>query len=85
MGGGALPKQQQVLWGSRPPRVTEPARPAGQQFRTGQRVYHARFGEGLVIESRAIGNDEEVSVVFEEAGLKRLMASFANMEIITEK
>jgi DNA helicase II / ATP-dependent DNA helicase PcrA len=85
MGGGALPKQQQVLWGSRPPRVTEPARPAGQHFRTGQRVYHARFGEGLVIESRAIGNDEEVSVVFEEAGLKRLMASFANMEIITEK
>jgi DNA helicase II / ATP-dependent DNA helicase PcrA len=85
LGGGALPKQQQVLWSSKPARVTEPARAQGQQFRTGQRVYHARFGEGLVIESRAIGNDEEVSVVFEEAGLKRLMASFANMEIITEK
>ena len=25
---------------------------------------------------------EEVSVVFEEAGLKRLMASFANMELL---
>lgn len=55
---------------------------AGPQFRAGQRVMHPRFGEGIVIESRPSGSDEEVSVVFDEAGLKRLMASFANMEIL---
>ncbi len=79
--------RHQTTWGksSRPPRISEDdstASPAGQQFKSGQRVFHARFGEGIVIESRRSGNDEEVSVVFEEAGLKRLMASFANMELL---
>jgi len=50
------------------------------QFRAGQRVWHATFGEGLVIESRADREDEIVTVVFEEAGLKRLMASLAHLE-----
>ena len=50
------------------------------QFHAGQRVRHATFGEGLVIESRADGDDEIVTVAFEEVGLKRLMASFANLE-----
>jgi DNA helicase-2/ATP-dependent DNA helicase PcrA len=78
--------RHQTTWGSRPPRITDedesPKVPTGQQFKSGQRVFHARFGEGIVIESRATGGDEEVSVIFEEAGLKRLMASFANMEIL---
>jgi DNA helicase-2/ATP-dependent DNA helicase PcrA len=52
------------------------------QFKAGQRVLHPRFGEGIVVESRVLGGDEEVSVVFAESGVKRLMASFANMEIL---
>lgn len=54
------------------------------QFRAGQRVRHATFGEGLVIESRVDGSDEIVSVAFEEAGLKRLMASYARLERLGE-
>jgi DNA helicase-2/ATP-dependent DNA helicase PcrA len=50
------------------------------QFRAGQRVRHATFGEGLVIESRIDGSDEMVTVHFEDVGLKRLMASFAHLE-----
>ena len=49
-------------------------------FRAGQRVQHATFGEGLVVESRADRDDEMVTVVFEEVGLKRLMASLAHLE-----
>jgi DNA helicase-2/ATP-dependent DNA helicase PcrA len=56
------------------------ARPAELQFRAGQRVRHAVFGEGLVIESRAAGDDELVAVHFEEVGLKRLAANFAHLE-----
>jgi DNA helicase-2/ATP-dependent DNA helicase PcrA len=59
-------------------RPAEEARVA--QFRAGQRVRHPKFGEGIVIESRLRRDDEEVSVVFEEAGIKRLLASFANLE-----
>jgi len=50
------------------------------QFYAGQRVQHATFGEGLVIESRADGSDEIVTVAFEDVGLKRLMASLAHLK-----
>lgn len=49
-------------------------------FRVGMRVLHLKFGEGIVMESRIVGNDEEVTVVFEGQGVKRLMASFAKLE-----
>jgi DNA helicase II / ATP-dependent DNA helicase PcrA len=49
-------------------------------FRAGQRVKHATFGEGVVIETRLERNDEEVTVAFKKAGIKRLLASFANLQ-----
>lgn len=60
----------------------EPAAPSGPQFHSGQRVRHAKFGEGMVIESKLTGNDEEVHVAFPGAGVKRLAASFAKLEIL---
>jgi DNA helicase II / ATP-dependent DNA helicase PcrA len=45
-------------------------------------VRHAKFGEGIVIESKLTGQDEEVSVAFKEFGIKRLAASFAKLEIV---
>ena len=56
------------------------ARLALPQFRAGQRVRHATFGEGLVVGSRADRDDEIVTVAFEDVGLKRLMASLARLE-----
>jgi hypothetical protein len=38
------------------------------------------FGEGIVIESKVTGADEEVTVAFEEKGIKRLLSSFAKLE-----
>ncbi len=57
-----------------PPPTRQPA------FRAGQRVKHATFGEGIVIETRIERNDEEVTVAFKKAGIKRLLASFANLQ-----
>ena len=56
----------------------EPART--RSFRSGQRVKHAKFGEGVVIESRLDRNDEEVTIAFKKAGIKRLLVSFANLK-----
>jgi DNA helicase-2/ATP-dependent DNA helicase PcrA len=50
------------------------------EFRAGQRVRHPKFGEGIVIESRLQRDDEEVSVVFEDVGIKRLLVSFAGLK-----
>ena len=54
------------------------------RYRAGQRVAHKAFGEGIVLASRLQGNDEIVTVNFEEGGEKRLMASFAPMEVLEE-
>ena len=54
------------------------------KYKSGQRVRHAKFGEGMVIESQAKSGDEEVTVSFsnKQHGIKRLAASFANLEIM---
>jgi len=62
----------------------EPRRSAQLRFHAGQRVRHATFGEGLVVESRADGGDEMVTVVFDGAGLKRLMANIARLDRLDE-
>jgi len=65
--------------------VPKPKRAApvsGLRFSPGQRVHHPRFGEGIVVMSRLSGDDEEVSVAFTGRGVKRLLASFANLQIL---
>ena len=52
------------------------------QFKTGDQVCHPKFGQGMVIESVVVGGDEEVTVAFEDQGLKCLLASFARLEKI---
>jgi DNA helicase-2/ATP-dependent DNA helicase PcrA len=52
------------------------------QFKTGDRVRHPKFGPGMVIESVVAGSDEEVTIAFEDRGLKRLLVSFAHLEKI---
>jgi DNA helicase-2/ATP-dependent DNA helicase PcrA len=52
------------------------------KYKPGQRVYHAKFGEGVVLDSHRFGEDEEVTINFEEFGQKRLAASFANLRIL---
>ncbi|WP_376789486.1 ATP-dependent helicase [Thermoflexus sp.] len=63
---------------------TPVASPSSLRFRPGMRVRHPQFGEGLVLESRRAGPDEEVVVMFEEVGLKRLLAGFANLQILPD-
>ncbi len=46
------------------------------RFAAGDRVVHRVFGEGVVLESRPDGDDEQVTVAFEEVGLKRVMGSY---------
>ena len=67
----------------KPKRATPTTR--SLRYSPGQRVHHPRFGEGIVITSRLSGDDEEVSVAFAGKGVKRLLASFANLQILDDK
>ncbi|MBN1121670.1 MAG: UvrD-helicase domain-containing protein [Anaerolineae bacterium] len=66
----------------RPPRARTVIAGPAQAYRTGQRVNHPKFGEGIIIDCRPSGDDQEVSVAFEDAGLKRLLSSFANLTVL---
>jgi DNA helicase-2/ATP-dependent DNA helicase PcrA len=55
--------------------------PGERLFRDGDRVIHARFGEGVVVTSKLTRADEEVTVAFRAGGVKTLLASIANLEI----
>ena len=48
---------------------------------TGDKVRHAKFGDGIVMACAPSGGDFEVTVFFkEEQGVKRLLLGFANLE-----
>ena len=71
---------------SRQPSAEEPERtsPVTQKHQLGQKVRHHKFGEGVVLESKLVGKDEEVTVAFKgaEVGIKKLVASFAKLEVL---
>ncbi len=66
-----------------PPPPAIPARdPGSLAFRTGDKVRHAKFGEGIVIEAKQTSSDVEVSVAFVAVGIKRLSLTYAPLEKI---
>jgi DNA helicase-2/ATP-dependent DNA helicase PcrA len=62
-----------------PPR---PIVPGERRYRDGDRVRHPRFGEGTVVSSRLTRDDEEVTVAFPDNGVRKLLASLANLELL---
>ena len=45
-------------------------------------MYHKKFGEGVITKAEPEGNDLKLDIDFEKSGKKRLMAKFANLEIL---
>ncbi|MGO3690713.1 MAG: ATP-dependent helicase [Psychroflexus halocasei] len=52
------------------------------QLESGQKVEHARFGRGEVIEVTGAGNDAKASIKFKTSGVKNLILKFAKLNII---
>ena len=51
------------------------------QYKTGQTIYHKKFGEGIITEISPEEDDLKLDINFEKVGHKRLMAKYANLEI----
>ncbi len=74
------------------PRVPTPPRPAGgpagtagaprRAARRGSRVRHPTLGQGVVLEIDGEGDDTKLTVFFEKAGKRRLIARYANLELL---
>jgi DNA helicase-2/ATP-dependent DNA helicase PcrA len=65
-------------------RTPRPVIPGERQFRDGDRVRHAKWGDGIVVTSKLTRSDEEVTVAFKDAGVgrKTMLVSLANLDII---
>ena len=51
-------------------------------YQSGVRVYHKKFGEGPINYVEPEGEDLKVDINFDKVGHKRLMAKFANLEVL---
>ncbi|HEV8488371.1 MAG TPA: UvrD-helicase domain-containing protein [Candidatus Limnocylindrales bacterium] len=61
-----------------------PVIPGERRFRDGERVRHARWGDGIVVSSKLTRSDEEVIVAFRDPaiGRKTMLASLANLDVV---
>jgi DNA helicase II / ATP-dependent DNA helicase PcrA len=60
--------------------LPEPTGAAG--LRKGQRVRHAKYGEGTVLIREGEGDEAKLTVMFNRHGMKKLMEKFANLQKI---
>ena len=58
--------------------VAEPSGATG--FRSGQRVRHPKYGEGVVFRREGDGEDAKLTVQFSRFGVKKLVEKFAQLE-----
>ena len=52
------------------------------KYKERQRIYHKKFGEGTINKIEQEGEDYKLDIQFDKVGHKRLMAKFAELEII---
>src|SRR5699024_2687009 len=52
-----------------------------QQFRIGQGVRHAKFGEGIIIQLSGSASDAQAQIQFRDVGTKTLALGVAKLEI----
>ena len=51
-------------------------------YTVGMRIKHKKFGEGTINKIEQEGEDYKLDIQFDKVGHKRLMAKFAELEII---
>jgi hypothetical protein len=63
--------------------LDRPIIPGERRYRDGDRVRHARWGDGIVVSSKLTRSDEEVTIAFRDPqiGRKTLLASLAALEL----
>ena len=62
----------------------ETVKPVAKSFFNGDRIRHAKFGEGTVIEVTGSGNAMIVTLDFDTVGTKKFAAAYAPVEKINK-
>jgi len=79
-GDGAAPALEKTA----PALIIRPIIPGERRYRDGDRVRHARWGDGIVVTSKLTRTDEEVTVAFRDpqVGRKTVLASLAGLDLV---
>jgi DNA helicase-2/ATP-dependent DNA helicase PcrA len=64
------------------PTMGEQPRDSNATYTVGMKVVHPMFGLGTVKKCDSSGDDEKVVVQFQRAGVKKLVARFARLQIV---
>ena len=51
-------------------------------YKLGQRVRHAKFGEGVVLQIEGSGSHERVQINFKQVGVKWLLVAYAKLDVL---
>jgi len=83
-GGGSIDNIAQ-FFGARGQKFPRPKLPVEEPtgktgFRSGQRVRHPKYGEGVVFRREGDGEDAKITVQFSRFGVKKLVEKFAQLE-----
>ncbi|HKI05319.1 MAG TPA: UvrD-helicase domain-containing protein [Thermoanaerobaculia bacterium] len=81
----AAPYSQQPSYGRAParPAVSDPTPAAPRRaIKRGSRVRHPTLGPGVVLEMEGEGDEARLTVFFEKSGKRKLVAKFANLEML---
>ena len=62
------------------PKLDVPEPTGAKGFRSGQRVRHPKYGEGIVFRREGDGDDAKITVQFSGFGVKKLVEKFAQLE-----
>jgi hypothetical protein len=62
---------------------SEPEKPASKNLlKSGMRVRHAQFGDGIVVSRERVGEDIRLVVAFSRVGKKTLMEKYAKLQAL---
>ncbi len=62
--------------------VTKTKGQSSGTFKSGDRVRHKTFGDGMILSAVPMGNDTLLEIAFEEKGTKKIMQNFAKLEML---
>ena len=75
--------QQRAQPAANPPSAAAPIKAGPTPFKAGDKVTHAAFGQGIVVNCVPKPSDYEVTVAFKgQSGIKRLLHSFSKLQKI---
>lgn len=78
--GFKKPQMDTSMFKSQPKPVVQTANAEALDFEIGDRVMHRKFGEGTILEAKAIGADMFLRIKFDTVGEKNLMAAYVKLE-----